>query len=151
VQCDIKIKPSIHHHIDCCCLQELEDMLLRYERQLKQSEGARMAAEQAARSATAAADEARQLLASSGRQAKQRSAHLAVEAEAVQQVRYNKGHVVADVQGVATTMLFLLVVAVGDFCAVCTMRVVSCICDWLVKQLELGWGAACSATQLLVS
>lgn len=62
-------------------------MLLRYERQLKQSEGARMAAEQAARSATAAADEARQLLASSGRQAKQRSAHLAVEAEAVQQVR----------------------------------------------------------------
>ncbi|WIA33092.1 hypothetical protein OEZ86_006246 [Tetradesmus obliquus] len=68
-------------------LSELEDMLLRYERQLKQSEGARMAAEQAARSATAAADEARQLLASSGRQAKQRSAHLAVEAEAVQQER----------------------------------------------------------------
>jgi hypothetical protein len=61
-------------------------MLLRYERQLKQSESARMAAEQAARAATAAADEARQLLASSGRQAKQRSAHLAVEEEAVQQV-----------------------------------------------------------------
>jgi hypothetical protein len=62
-------------------------MLLRYERQLKQSESARVAAEQAARAATAAADEARQLLASSGRQAKQRSAHLAVEEEAMQQVR----------------------------------------------------------------
>jgi hypothetical protein len=61
-------------------------MLLRYERQLKQSESARMVAEQAARAATAAADEVRQLLASSGRQAKQRSAHLTVEEEAVQQV-----------------------------------------------------------------
>jgi hypothetical protein len=82
------------HAAPCCAcvLQELEDMLLRYERQLKQSESARMAAEQAARAATAAADEARQVLASSGRQAKQRSAHLAVEEEAVQQVGVNESN-----------------------------------------------------------
>lgn len=62
-------------------------MLLRYERQLKAETTAPLTAEQKSKVLAAAADEVRQQLASSGRQAKQRTVDLLAEEEAVRQVK----------------------------------------------------------------
>ena len=60
-------------------------MLLRYERQIKAEISARQQAEQALAAALAAAADAQHRMDSNGRQARQHSASLAAEQEAVQQ------------------------------------------------------------------
>lgn len=80
---------SDQRHVDevaAIAVQELEDMLLRYERHLKAETAARQAAEQQAAAALAHAAEVRQQLVSNGRQAKQQDSHLAAEHAAMQQV-----------------------------------------------------------------
>lgn len=75
----------VHAHVCLLLLQELEDMLLRYERHLQGEAAARLAAEQQTEAAMLHANDVRQQLASNGRQAKQQDDELAARA-ALQQV-----------------------------------------------------------------